>query len=144
MYILMGLVLLTLLAVAFFDSERRPKTLVKLLLATIFSVIFFTKFHSPQYIVWLTPFLCLLVADNLTKIILFYIAQVFAYLEFPLMFGTFYTNLEYVSPVGTPSWDLTLIFFTLQYVVLVILLFVALEPADLLDVMKERVERMRK
>ncbi|WML67301.1 MAG: hypothetical protein METHP_00813 [Methanoregula sp. SKADARSKE-2] len=144
MYILMELVLLTLLGVAFFDSERRPKTLVKLLLATIFSVIFFTKFHSPQYIVWLTPFLCLLVADNLTKIILFYIAQVFAYLEFPLMFGTFYTNLEYVSPVGTPSWDLTLIFFTLQYVVLVILLFVALEPADLLDVMKERVERMRK
>jgi len=128
MYSLMGLVLLFLVYVAYADTKKNPVTLLKILLCAIFSVVFFTKFHSPQYIVWFTPFLCLLVADNLYKIVFFYLAQVFAYIEFPLMFGQFYTNLEYSNPVGSSGWYLTLFFFTAEYLVLLVLVYLAVRP----------------
>jgi hypothetical protein len=54
--------------------------------------------------------------------------QVFAYIEFPLMFGIFYTNLEYTNAVGTPGWFITLIFFTVQYLALLSLVFVIIRP----------------
>ncbi len=130
MYILMGLVLLLLVYVAYAETKTNPATFLKLLLCAIFSLIFFTKFHSPQYIVWFTPLLCLLVADNLYKMVLFYLTQIFAYIEFPLMFGHFYTNLEYASPVGSSDWYLTLFFFTAEYLALLVLMYLTVRPAE--------------
>jgi hypothetical protein len=130
MYVLMGIIILYLLYSSFVDTVKRPVTLVKTLLCAFITVILFTKFHSPQYIVWYTPFLCLLVVDDIFKIILFYIVQILAYIEFPLMFGGFYTNQEYTNPVGTYGWYLTLLFFTLQYLVLLILVFVIIHKKD--------------
>jgi hypothetical protein len=130
MYVLMGITLILLVYVASADSEKNPKTLLKLVLCAIFCLVFFTKFHSPQYIVWFTPFLALLVSDNLVKIVLFYIAQVFAYIEFPLMFGTYYVNLEYVNPVGSSGWYLTLFFFTVEYFVLILLFYHIIRPKE--------------
>lgn len=118
MYILMGISLLCLLYFAYNDSEKTPASLLKTLLCALIALIVFTKFHSPQYLVWFTPFLCLLVVDDLKKILLFYAVQVFGYIEFPLMFGRFYTNTEYLSPAGSGGWYLTLIFFSLQYLIL--------------------------
>ncbi|WP_321505817.1 hypothetical protein [uncultured Methanoregula sp.] len=128
MYILMGLFLLLLVFVAYIDTKKNPVTLLKILLCAIFCLVFFTKFHSPQYIVWFTPFLCLLVVDSPYKIILFYLTQVFAYIEFPLMFGRYYTNLEYASTVGSSDWYLTLFFFTAEYVALLVLIFLTVRP----------------
>lgn len=128
MYGLMGITLLYLLYAAFADTERRPVTLVKTLLCAFITVIFFTKFHSPQYVVWFTPLLCLLVIDDLVKIVLFYVVQTFAFIEFPLMFGSYYTNLEYTSAAGSPGWYLTLVFFTLQYLTLLILVILIVRP----------------
>jgi hypothetical protein len=128
MYILMGITLILLVYVSYADSEKNPKTLLKLVLCAIFCLVFFTRFHSPQYIVWFTPLLCLFVADNLFKIVLFYVTQILAYIEFPLMFGRFYTNLEYVNPVGSADWYLTLFFFTVEYLVLILLFYDILRP----------------
>lgn len=128
MYGLMGITLLYLLYTAYVDTEKRPVTLLKTLLCALLALIVFTKFHSPQYIVWFTPLLCLLAADDIYKILLFYAVQVFAYIEFPLMFGSFYTNLEYTSPAGSANWYMTLLFFTLQYLVLFVLLATILVP----------------
>jgi hypothetical protein len=128
MYILMGIVFVSLLYLAYIDKEKKPVTFLKLLLCALISVVLFTKFHSPQYIVWFTPLLCLLVADDIYKIILFYITQVFAYIEFPLMFGSFYTNLEYVNPVGSVAWYGTLAFFTFEYVALLVLIILIIWP----------------
>jgi hypothetical protein len=128
MYCMMGLVFLSLVYIAYTDGEKRPDTFIKIVLCAIFTVVLFTKFHSPQYIVWFTPLLCLLVADNLYKTILFYVTQVFAYIEFPLMFGRFYTNLEYVNPRGSSDWYLTLVFFTLEYLVFLLLIYVIIRP----------------
>jgi hypothetical protein len=128
MYGLMGITIVFLLYTAYTDTEKRPVTLLKTLLCAFIAVIFFTKFHSPQYIVWFTPLLCLLVADDLYKIVLFYIVQVFAYIEFPLMFGSYYTNLEYTNATGSLGWYMTLIFFTLQYTALIVLVFTIIRP----------------
>lgn len=130
MYGMLGIIILYLLYTSYVDTEKRPVTLLKTLLCAFIAVIFFTKFHSPQYTVWFTPFLCLLVADDLFKVILFYIVQALAYIEFPLMFGSFYTNLEYTNPVRSYGWYLTLLFFTLQYLVLLILVFAIIRKKD--------------
>ncbi|WAC05030.1 MAG: hypothetical protein OS112_11355 [Methanoregula sp.] len=140
MYMMMGVVFLILFYFAYIDTEKRPITLLKILLCAIFSVVFFTKFHSPQYIVWFTPFLCLLAADDLYKIILFYLTQVFAYIEFPLMFGRFYTNLEYTNPVGSSDWYLTLFFFTIQYASLLLLMYYVIQPLEIINqIQKNRI-----
>jgi hypothetical protein len=130
MYVLMGATLLLLVYIAFADQEKKEKTFLKLVLCSIFCLVFFTKFHSPQYIVWFTPLLALLVADDLVKIGLFYTSQIFAYIEFPLIFGTSYTNTQYVNPAGSSGWYLTLLFFTAEYIVLIALLYFTVRPND--------------
>lgn len=130
MYALMGITLLFLLYFAYAEREKNPKNLIKLVLCAIFCLVFFTKFHSPQYLVWFTPLLALLVADDIVKIVLFYITQIFAYVEFPLMFGKYYVNLNYTHPVGTSDWYLTLVFFTLEYIAFLILLYFIIRPKE--------------
>jgi hypothetical protein len=130
MYLIMGLVLILLLWIAFKAPAKRSLTLLKLLACALFAFVFFTKFHSPQYIVWYTPFLALLVADDLLKIGLFYLTQALAYIEFPLMFNTYYVNLQYTNPVGSGGWYLTLVFFTLENLVLIILFYIVLRPKE--------------
>jgi hypothetical protein len=140
MYGLMGIIMLALFYTSYTDAEKRPVTLVKTLLCAFVAVVFFTKFHSPQYIVWFTPLLCLLVADEIYKIVLFYLVQVLAYIEFPLMFGSFYTNLEYTNAAGSGGWFMTLIFFTIQYLVLLSLVIIVIRPKEgLLMAIKEKV-----
>jgi len=130
MYVLMGITLLILLYFAYAESEKNPTNLIKLVLCAIFSLVFFTKFHSPQYLVWFTPLLALLVADDIVKIVLFYITQIFAYIEFPLMFGKYYVNLNYTNPVGSADWYLTLCFFTLEYIAFILLLYSIIRPKE--------------
>lgn len=130
MYGLMGLLLLALMYMAYADQEMSEKRLLKYVLCAIFCLVFFTKFHSPQYIVWFTPLLAILVADDLVKIGLFYLSQILAYIEFPLMFGSWYTNLAYTNQAGTPGWYLTLLFFTLEYIVLIALLYFTVRPKE--------------
>lgn len=122
MYSLMGITIVYLLFVACTDTSKKPVLFLKLVLCALVAVVIFTKFHSPQYLVWYSPFLCLLVADELNKIVLFFAVQIFAYIEFPLMFGSFYVNLQYTNPAGSAGWYLTLVFFSLQYMLLLVLI----------------------
>jgi len=130
MQVLMGVTLLILVYLAYISKEKNPKALLKILLCAIFSLVFFAKFHSPQYFVWFTPFLALLVADDLVKIILFYVTQIFVYLEFPLMFGKYWVNLNYTAPVGTSDWYVTLLFFTLLYMAFLVLIYYIIRPQE--------------
>jgi hypothetical protein len=130
MTILMIIVLLLLLFVQYREREQRPEPFLKILLCAVFSLVFFTKFHSPQYGFWFTPLLCLLVADSPRKILLFYVTQAFGYAEFPLLFGSLYVNLEYVSPPGSAGWYLALAFFTLEYLALLALIFLIVRPRE--------------
>ncbi len=129
MYICMGILLLLLLYLVYSDRKMQPRGFLTVLCVAIFSVVFFTKFHSPQYIIWYTPLLALLVADDLVKIGLFYLVQILAYIEFPLMFGNYYVNLQYTNAIGTFEGNITLIFFTVEYAVLLLLFFMVARPA---------------
>ena len=101
---------------------------MKFVLCAIFFLVFFTKFHSPQYIVWFTPLLAILVADDIVKTGLFYVSQLLAYIEFPLMFRNWYTNLEYTNPTGSSGWYFTLAFFTVEYIVFIALMYYTVRP----------------
>jgi len=129
MYFVMGGVLLFLVVIAWLDPKKEPRHLLKFLLLSIFTVVFCMKYHSPQYIVWFTPFVCLLIADTLSGVILFYVTQILTYLEFPLLFGTLYDNGKYLSPPGSYGWYLALFFFTLEYAAYLILMYLAVKPS---------------
>jgi uncharacterized membrane protein len=130
MYALLGITLLFLLYLAYTSTKTKPQTFLKIILCAVFSLVFFSKLHSPQYILWFTPFLCLLVAGDPGKMMLFYITQIFGYIEFPLIFGSYYINLNYVHPVGEAGWYMTLFFFTLKYLALVALIFIIIRPEE--------------
>lgn len=129
MYLVMGFVLLFLVVIAWVDPKKEPRHLLKFLLLSIFTVVFCMKYHSPQYIVWFTPFVCLLIADTLSGVILFYVTQILTYMEFPLLFGTLYVNGEYLSPTGSYGWYLALFFFTLEYAAYLVLMYLAVKPS---------------
>jgi hypothetical protein len=46
------------------------------------------------------------------------------------MFRSYYVNLEYVHPVGSASWYLTLFFFTLEYLALLVLVYLIIRPPE--------------
>ena len=128
MYALMGLSLLLLLCFAYSDRTMKEETLLKYILCALFAMVFFTRFHSPQYIVWFTPLLAILVADDVKTIGLFYAYQMLAFIEFPVMFNGWYTNLEYVNPAGSLGWYMTLFFFSIEYIVIITLMYYTVRP----------------
>jgi hypothetical protein len=132
MYVLMGAWILALLYAAWRIPGQDLKLLLKLILCATVLVVVCAKVRSPQYIVWFTPLLCLLAADDIKKIVLLFIFQALAYLEFPLMFGAFYTALQYTEPALSSGWMITLVVFTLEYLALFICLWFVVSPPGIL------------
>jgi hypothetical protein len=122
MYGIMMIIIIALLFTAYRVKEIKPLQLIVYICLSLSVLIIFTKFHSPQYFMWIMPFLAILVADKIEKIILFFIFNIITYIEFPLMFGTFYTNVMYVNSVGSYGWYIALLFFSVEYIILFILL----------------------
>jgi len=137
MYIVMGVGLLILLYAAFTIPGRDPKLLIRLILCATILVVVCAKVRSPQYIVWFTPMICLLAADNIRKIVLLYIFQALAYLEFPLMFGSFYTALQYTDTALSSGWMITLVVFTLEYLALFVCLWSVVNPREIYDKIRQ-------
>ena len=129
MYGLMAMVLLLLLLYAWIVRNQKEKTLIKMMALALFVIVFCMKYHSPQYILWFLPLICLLVADSLAGIACFYLAQIVAYIEFPLAFGTLYVNTNYVSTAGTPGWYLAWIFFAVESILFLALMYLAIRPS---------------
>jgi len=144
MYVLMAVVILATLGFSFFKGINSEKRLLIVILLTIFSTIFFTKFHSPQYITWITPFFALLLADSIRNIALFYIGQAVVYMEFPLFFNSYYTNLEYTGLAGTGDYYFIVLFFAVEYIILLTMIYFSItsdkslikEAADALNELK--------
>jgi len=131
MYIGMGVGILALLYAAYAIPGRDPKLLIKLVLCAVVLVVVCAKVRSPQYIVWFTPLLCLLAADDILKIAALFVYQGLAYLEFPLMFGAFYTAVTYTDPVLSSGWVITLVVFTLEYLALFVCLWLVVSPREI-------------
>ena len=131
MFICLAAGLLALVYIAYVYPQKNSKMLLKLILCAIVLVIFCVKVRSPQYIVWFTPILCVLAADDLRKIILVYIVQAMAFIEFPLMFRTFYVSTQYTGAALSSIWFITLFVFTLEYLALFGSLYLIVNPKEI-------------
>jgi hypothetical protein len=123
--------LLALVYTAYIYPKKDAEMLLKLILLAIVLVIFCVKVRSPQYLVWFTPLLCVLAADDLRKMILVYLVQCTAFIEFPLMFRTFYTSTQYTDTALSSGWYTILVVFTLEYLVLFACIYLIVNPKDI-------------
>jgi hypothetical protein len=113
--------------------DTKPQTLLSLMFLSIFVFVLFNKVFSANYIVWLTPFLALLLFDSAQKIVLYYLVQIVMYLETPLLFGIVYSpaNPGYHGMSGYTVLEnslpsLPFIFYTVKFVLLFVVLYVIL------------------
>lgn len=90
------------------------KNLIVYSLIILLTVIIFSKFHSPQYLIWVTPLLAL-ISTSIWDTIKYYIVQILLIIEFPLLFGIAYNNVSYINPF------LAIIFFGIEYGFLIML-----------------------
>lgn len=137
MYAVMGIGILLLLFAAWKLPQKDPVLMLKLMLFAIILVVLCSKVRSPQYIVWFTPLLCILAIDDIKKIAALLVFQALAYIEFPLMFGAFYTALTYTEPVLSSGWTITLVMFTLEYLALLVCLWLVVKPGDIFNALKQ-------
>jgi hypothetical protein len=130
-YICMAIGFLLLFYFAFKYQKQEPVILLKFILCAIMLIVLSFKVRSPGYIIWFTPFICILVADNMYKIGLFYVTQILAYIEFPVTFWILWTNIEYTNPIYSTNWYLALTLFTLEFSTILLLVWFAVEPVKL-------------
>jgi len=94
------MVILELLFIWYYWKYKKAdhKTLCAFIFFSIFIFVLLNKVFSPQYMLWLTPFLALFLADSLQNILVFFISQIWLYLEFPLLFrGIYFTDTYYTG-----------------------------------------------
>jgi len=123
MYLAMVILGLYLLATAYIKKIGNEKNLLAFVFLTIFITIFFSKFHSPQYLLWISPFIALFLVPNYRDIVLFYLFQAVAYIEFPLMWGGYYMNHTYTGELYSANWYTTLVFFIFEYLVMLYIVY---------------------
>ncbi len=140
MYLFMGAGILLLLFVAWKLPQRDAVLMLKLVLCAIVLVVICAKVRSPQYIVWFTPLLCILAVDDIRKIAALFVFQAFAYIEFPLMFGAYYTALAYTAPVLSGGWMVTLVMFSLMYLSLLSCVWLVVDPPRIVSSLRKAMQ----
>ena len=132
-FVLLSLGELALIVWYFRSLDREPFTLVCIIFASIFFFVLTNKVFSASYIIWLTPFLALLMAQSPWRIAGFYLAQVIIYLETPVLFGIVYMpptlgvseGVTYSVMSGTlPSFPF--IFYTIKFAIFFALFWVCI------------------
>jgi hypothetical protein len=118
MSVVLAGIILFLLYLAYMNPEQDAIFLLHLTLITLVAVIACSKYHSPQYMLWFMPILCILIAGDLTKMGIFYLIQIIWYIKFPLTFWSLWTNAYYTQPLPTAGGITALVFFTIEYAVL--------------------------
>ncbi|MDD1674103.1 MAG: hypothetical protein LUQ13_00525 [Methanomicrobiales archaeon] len=144
MYILMVAGFAMLIALAITARRGEGRRLLVIVLLLLFTAVFFSRFHSPQYILWLTPFLAILLAGSVRGILIFYLVQAMVYVEFPLMFGKLYVNLSYVAAPLTAGWYAAFLLFAVKWVVVgIAVYYAARSDGDLPDDLRQLPSRLR-
>jgi hypothetical protein len=132
MYAIMFGCLITLLYIAYKNSNQNATDLIKYVLCAIVIFVLCSKTRSPQYIVWYAPLLCILIVKDIRKIVLYLIIQVIAFIEFPYLFWKLWTNASYVAPPGSPGWYGALIFFTIEFSLTIALVWWIADPLKMI------------
>jgi 4-amino-4-deoxy-L-arabinose transferase-like glycosyltransferase len=118
MTLILVTVLSALLYYAYTAKKKDPALLLCMILIALVAIVACSKYHSPQYMMWFTPILCILVSGEFVQVITYYVLQIIWYLKFPILFYRLYVNDAYLYPLPTIQGYETLFFFTLEYVVL--------------------------
>ena len=126
LYAVLVVVLGVLVWSSYHNTQRKPVELLKYSLLALTALIVFVPHHSPQYMIWIVPILAILAANDMWKILWFYVLQVMLYVKFPLTYYSNWTNAGY----NPDNWGITLAFFIVQFAVLGYLLWVVVKPFD--------------
>ncbi len=118
---LMPLVQILLLWYYYSTKNTSADYLCAFLFFSTFAFIILNNVFSPQYILWITPFLAIFLAHSFKAVALFYAIQTWMYLEFPILYRSIYINDGYFIGDAGPLTSVPFIFFTVKF----ILLFVA-------------------
>jgi uncharacterized membrane protein len=86
----------------------------------IFTFVVMNKVFSPQFILWLTPLMAILLMNNYKEILLFYLIQIWMYLEFPILYRAIYINDTYFIADGNPFVSAPFLFFSVKFILLFI------------------------
>jgi hypothetical protein len=113
------------------------KDILKVTVLSTFAIVMAIKFNSPNYYLWMTPLICILVVTDIKKIFIFYVCQLISYAIFPLSFAIFWTNEKYIGATGTPSWQVALMLFTINAVMWIILVVYATNPMKMYNKLVE-------
>jgi hypothetical protein len=101
----------------FLDAKQ-----VTLLISIFLSIFFFMSANSmatPTYIIWITPFLALLLINSRKEIILFYLIQLVMYAEAPVLNGIVWAANKDYSVIENSLLSFPFIFYTVKYAVFV-------------------------
>lgn len=131
LYVCGGLIGLFLLYYMYKLPNQNPIILIKIIALTLITIIMCTKFHSPQYVVWYTPLICILVSNDVIKFGSWMLLQIIMFINFPYMFGKLYINTSYLFQYPTPNWQFALVLFTLEYLLLIGCVWIIIDPKSL-------------
>jgi hypothetical protein len=132
-FVLLALGELALFFWYFKNLDKEPLTLVYVIFFSVFFFVLTNKVFSASYIIWLTPFLSLLLVHSSRRILLFYLAQVIIYLETPVLFGIVYGPQTFglfpdtvYSVFNTAAPSFPFIFYTLKFGILFAIFWVCI------------------
>ena len=99
-------------------------TLTYVLFLSVFAFVLFNKVLATYYIIWLTPFLALLLARSTKHILLFYIVQIIMFLETPVLLGIVYTPYKDYFVIENSMLSVSFLFYTVKFAIFFVLLYV--------------------
>jgi len=113
--------------------DGRPLTLVYLVFMALLLFVLINKVFSACYLIWLTPFLTLVLVHSPRRVLLFYLAQVIIYLETPVLFGIVYGPLTfgadpklYYTVLDNSLPSFSFIFYTVKFAAFFAILWVCI------------------
>jgi hypothetical protein len=114
--------------------DGQPLTLMYLLFMALLLFVLINKVFSACYLIWLTPFLAIILMHSPRRILLFYLAQVIIYLETPVLFGIVYGPLTfgadpklYYSVLDNSIPSFSFIFYTVKFAIFFAILWVCIK-----------------
>ena len=99
-------------------------TLTYVLFLSVFTFVLFNKVLATYYIIWLTPFLALLLARSTKHILLFYLVQIIMFLETPVLLRIVYTPYKDYFVIENSMLSVSFVFYTVKFAIFFILLYV--------------------
>ncbi len=117
----------TILLISFYFIKKPSyrQTLIYILISTMIFVLFNNVF-SPQYIMWFSPLLIIFLSQSSLELIYYTTLQIIIYLEFPISFGTLYTN-------NNISGILAYILFISKFAIISFIIYILLKRGNFFE-----------